>query len=184
MGKTKKRKDAKKANVYELPCVSIRLVKDPPLLSPEPIRTTQDAVRLLADKLQNLDREVFGVVCLKNGAVPICMNIVSVGTLSATLSHPREIMKSAILANADSVLAFHNHPSGNLEPSREDVAVTDLLLYACELMRIDLKDHVIIGPDEEHYFSFRDNHVLDTLADGHGDLEIAENVADLSDRWK
>jgi len=183
MGKAKK-KSAKRAKIYELPCVSIRLVKNPPLLSPEPIRTTGDAVRLLAGKLQDLDREVFGVVCLKGGTVPICVNIVSVGTLSATLSHPREIMKSAILANADSILAFHNHPSGNLKPSREDIAVTDLLLYACELMRINLRDHVIIGPDEEHCFSFRENHILDTLADRHGDLEIAENVADLSSRWK
>jgi DNA repair protein RadC len=78
---------------------------------------------------------------------------ISRGTLTASLVHPREIFKAAILVNAASLLLVHNHPSGDPEPSAEDRAVTNRVYAAGELLGVTLVDHVILG-HEGKYFSF------------------------------
>ena len=87
---------------------------------------------------------------------PINMNIVSVGALDASLAHPREILKSPILSNAAQVMAFHNHPTGNLTPSEQDIQTTDRLQKLFDLAGIPLLDHIIVG-DAHRYYSFREN---------------------------
>ena len=94
---------------YSLDKISIRMVKEPPLYSSTPVKSPDDAVRLIAEMLQGYDREVFCIVNFKTDLTPINMNIVSMGTLDASLVHPREILKSSILSNAAQVMAFHNH---------------------------------------------------------------------------
>jgi DNA repair protein RadC len=71
--------------------------------------------------------------------------LVSVGTLSAALVHPREVFKPAIRASAASVILAHNHPSGKVEPSREDREVTGRLVESAEILGIEVLDHVILG---------------------------------------
>lgn len=144
---------------YKLEQVGIRMVKEPPLYSTEPITSPQDAVRIIAETLKNYDREVFCVVNLRNDMKPINVNVVSVGTLTASLAHPREILKSTILSNAASVMLFHNHPSGNLMPSQEDVDVTARLQKICDLLGTPVQDHIIIGNDDR-YFSFMEHDIL------------------------
>lgn len=73
------------------------------------------------------------------------LHVVSVGDLAASIVEPRAIFKAAVLANAASVICLHNHPSGNLEPSREDVAITKQLIEAGRIMGIPVHDHVILG---------------------------------------
>ena len=92
---------------YSLDRVAIRMVKEPPLYSSTPIRSPDDAVRLMAKMLKGYDREVFCIVNFRNDMTPINMNIVSMGTLNASLVHPREILKSSILSNAAHVMALH-----------------------------------------------------------------------------
>lgn len=75
----------------------------------------------------------------------ICIDRVSTGTMTGSLIHPREVFKSALLSSAASLLLIHNHPSGDPTPSREDIAITEKLKGAGELMGIALLDHVIIG---------------------------------------
>ncbi|NTU68774.1 MAG: DNA repair protein RadC [Chlorobiaceae bacterium] len=84
--------------------------------------------------------------------------IVSVGTLTASLIHPREIFKAAIRESAYAVILVHNHPSGDVQPSNADKQVTTILKQAGTLLQIDLLDHVIIGADD--WFSFRDHSML------------------------
>ena len=84
--------------------------------------------------------------------------IVSVGTLTASLIHPREIFKAAIRESANAVILVHNHPSGDVQPSNADKQVTTILRQAGNLLQIDLLDHVIIGADD--WFSFRDHSML------------------------
>ena len=79
------------------------------------------------------------------------MNIVSIGTLDSSLTNPREILKSMVLSNAFAVMLFHNHPSGNLNPSREDFIITNRMNDICDLIGIKLWDHIIIGPNDEFY---------------------------------
>ena len=144
---------------YSLDKVAIRMVKEPPLYSSTPVRSPDDAVRLVSEMLKGYDREVFCLVNFRNDMSPINMNIVSVGTLNASIAHPRDILKSPVLSNAASVMIFHNHPSGSLEPSKEDVQVTDKLQKLFSLVEIPLLDHIIIGIGDR-YYSFRENRTL------------------------
>jgi DNA repair protein RadC len=85
----------------------------------------------------------------------ICFDKVSIGSLSASIVHPREVYKTALLSSAAAVLFIHNHPSGDTTPSREDIEMTKRLKDAGELLGIRVLDHLIIG--EEEYYSFANN---------------------------
>jgi DNA repair protein RadC len=95
--------------------------------------------------MEDLDREVFRVALLdaQNGLVKDV--VVSEGTLSASLVHPREVFKPAILESAASVILLHNHPSGDPTPSREDVRLTRQLVECGRLLDLRIHDHVVIG---------------------------------------
>lgn len=75
----------------------------------------------------------------------LCIDRVSIGTMTGSLIHPREVFKTALLSSAASLLLIHNHPSGDTNPSREDISITEKLKQAGEIMGIALLDHVIIG---------------------------------------
>ncbi len=75
----------------------------------------------------------------------LCIDRVSTGTLTSSIIHPREVFKTALLSSAASLLLIHNHPSGDLEPSRDDIAITEKLRGAGEMIGITVLDHVIIG---------------------------------------
>jgi DNA repair protein RadC len=95
--------------------------------------------------MEELPREVFRVALLdaQNGLLRDV--VVSEGTLSASLVHPREVFKPAILESAASVILLHNHPSGDPTPSREDVHLTRQLVECGKLMDLPVRDHVILG---------------------------------------
>jgi len=143
----------------ELPCVAIRAVEEAPLISSEEMSTPGDAVRIVCRFLEEMDREYFCIVNLQSDTRPICMNVVSIGTLSCSVVHPREVFKSAILANAASIILIHNHPSGRLSPSNEDLEITKRLQQAGTIIGIQVVDHVIAGHSGD-YFSFREHGIL------------------------
>lgn len=144
----------------KLNMVSIRLVKDAPIMSEKPIAKPIDAVELIGRELCELDREVCVVINLKSSGVPINCHIVSMGALDSSVCHPREILKVAILANAAKVILIHNHPSGSLNPSKSDVMLTDRMAQVCENMGIPLVDHIIVGGDNRNFFSFAEKDIL------------------------
>jgi len=76
---------------------------------------------------------------------------VSIGSLDASIVHPREVYKVAILANSSSIIVCHNHPSGDPTPSREDINVTKMLKEAGELLGIPVLDHIIVGSEGAYY---------------------------------
>lgn len=88
----------------------------------------------------------------------LCMEIVSVGSLNASIVHPREVYKSALLSSAAAIVFVHNHPSGDPTPSREDIELTSRLKQASDLLGIRLLDHVVIGSGR--HFSFADSGLL------------------------
>ena len=150
-----------KAGPFRLEVVSVRLVKEAPLFSGRKIKRPEDAAALVGDVLCEMDREVFCVINLKTDGTPINCQMASVGALNYAVAEPRELFKSAILSNADSMLLVHNHPSGALVPSKEDTAVTDRLLQLSSLLGIRLLDHVIVGGDNSRCFSFKEKGLLD-----------------------
>jgi len=121
------------------------------------VSSPADVDRLLRGRIANLDRENFVVVLLNTKNEVIETPLVSVGTLSASLVHPREVCKPAIRASAASVILAHNHPSGNVEPSQEDREVTKRLARAAKLLGIELLDHVIVG---DGCFSMKEHEML------------------------
>jgi len=124
------------------------------------IRSSADASTLLHTYLADVDREHFVIILLNQKNRVIGINTVSIGSLTASIVHPREVYKSAILANAASILCGHNHPSQDCQPSREDRAITTRLVEAGKLLGISILDHVIIG-GEGRYFSFADEGLLE-----------------------
>ena len=144
---------------FRLDKVAIRMVKEPPLYSEVPINNPQAAVKLMADTLKDYDREVFAIINFRPDLKPINVNFVSMGALDQSLVHPREAIKSMVLSNAASVMMVHNHTTGAVFPSKEDVAVTDRMAQLCGMLGIKLLDHVIVGPGND-YYSFNEKSVL------------------------
>jgi DNA repair protein RadC len=121
------------------------------------ISSPADVDRILRGRIANLDRENFVVMLLNTKNEVIETSTVSVGTLSASLVHPREVFKPAIRASAASVILAHNHPSGKIEPSKEDRGVTRRLGEAAGILGIEMLDHVIVG---DGYFSLKEHGML------------------------
>lgn len=149
-----------KAPTNKLEVVSVRLVRDAPIMSEMPIIQPIDAVKLLGDELCQLDRECLALICLKTNGVPACCSFCSLGGLNQSIAHPREIFKAAILANAASFIIIHNHPSNSLVASKEDILLTDRLVQLGGLIGIPLLDHIIVGSNNEEYFSFKEKDIL------------------------
>ena len=144
----------------ELEVVNIRLVKEPSLYSEQTLDSPQAVVELMAKELSQYDREVFCILNMKNNGQVINMNLVSVGTINASLVIPREVFKSSILANASAIIGLHNHPSGNVKPSKEDMIVTRKLQKCGQLLGIELLDHIIVGGTNGKMLSFREEKML------------------------
>ena len=145
-----------KKNPFKLDVVSIRLNKDAPLMSGHPVKSPEDAVKLIGQELCEMDREVVCIINLKSDGTPINCNFASMGALDRSVAHPRELLKATILSNASTMIMIHNHPSGNLDPSIEDSILTDRMIKICDLVGVPLVDHIIVGGDNSDYFSFKE----------------------------
>ena len=99
------------------------------------------------------DREHFGVICLDAKNTPLGWRVIAVGTVSTCLVHPREVFRPALVLGASAIVAFHNHPSGDLTPSAEDMAVTERLVRAGDLVGVRLLDHLVLAGPRFHSFA-------------------------------
>jgi len=119
-----------------------------------PQLSTPDAVgRYLLPLFGGHREERFGVLMLDAKNRLIRAELISVGTVSASLAHPREVFRAATVASASSIAVFHNHPSGDPRPSDDDLALTRQLVGAGDVMGIQVVDHIILG--DGRWFSFR-----------------------------
>ena len=146
----KQRNQTKKGNVpaKRVNIVRLQMVKECSVLyKNRVIRSPEDGYELFKQFLGDVDREHFVVACLDTKNQPTALNVCHVGSLNSFIVHPREVMKPAVLSNAAGILIGHNHPSGNPEPSQEDINVTKSLKEVGEIMGIDLLDHIILGED-------------------------------------
>ena len=148
---------------FHLDMVSVRLVKERPVLSPVKVKDPQTAIQAVGEMLKELDREVLCVINLKTNGTPINCHIAGIGGLNRAISEPRELLKASILSNAAQVIIVHNHVSGDLTPSQYDIQMTDRMAKVCSLVGIPLVDHVIAGGDNRNYFSFREKGIVNFL---------------------
>ncbi|KAF5084808.1 hypothetical protein DSECCO2_74040 [anaerobic digester metagenome] len=151
----KKESSAKRINV-----ISLKIVKEGSILYDlRRLSTPSEAADLGKRFLEDLDREQVIVCCMDNKNQPVSINVVSVGTLNSSLVHPREVFKTAILSNAANIILFHNHPSGDPEPSQEDIDITTRIKDAGKILGIELLDHIIIG-SEESFCSLKERNII------------------------
>ncbi len=122
------------------------------------IKSPKDLYPLLKEKIINFHKEYFMVVSLDNRNKIISIDVVSIGTLNSSLIHPRETFETAIKNHAAGIIICHNHPSGELEPSEEDLLVTRNLTKAGRLLMISVIDHLIITKDS--YISFKERKII------------------------
>ena len=120
----------------------------------KPIKSAKDVYDYASQRLLSHDKEQFMILHLNSRNKVIKDEIISVGTLNASLIHPREIFKSAIKESANTIILVHNHPSGDPKPSDEDKDVTEKIIEAGELLDIKVLDHVIIG--KERWWSWKE----------------------------
>jgi len=128
----------------------LQLVRETPGDEPkdEALDCPSAVSRQLMPLFDGLDREHFVVLALDARNKPIGANTVSIGSVSASLVHPREVMKFAILANASSIILAHNHPSNDTSPSKDDIELTSRLVKAGELIGIEVLDHLVVAGED------------------------------------
>jgi len=125
----------------------VRVVREQPELPfPKPLISGPNDIRgLLQRQLAYQDREIFCIVILDSRNQVLGVNTVSIGSVSASIVHPREVFRPAILMGASSIILSHCHPSGNPSPSKDDIELTRRLHKAGEILGIEVLDHIIIA---------------------------------------
>lgn len=141
--------------IFDENTVRVQLIRDGKPKSKFKIKYPKHIYALFKDRFSKLDREEAWVVLLNNRNQVMGTHLLSIGILDASIIHPREVFKVAILGNAATVIIVHHHPSGDAEPSDEDKAITRRMRDAGELLGIPLADHIIIGIDS--FYSFTEN---------------------------
>lgn len=145
--------------VYEIRVERVRTIQYLDREVNGPAAAVDLAREIIAEEIAAYDREHFVALYLNTKNRPVGYQVISVGTLTAALVHPREVFKAAILSNANAVVVAHNHPSGDPTPSREDREITRRLKEAGQILGIELLDHLVIGHDGR-YTSFRERALL------------------------
>lgn len=140
--------------------VSIRLINDAPLVSDEQLDTPKKAAKIVGDFIRNMDREVLVLLIFNSKLQPINFNVVSGWNSQSVIGCSKGYIKSAILSNATNIMILHNHPTGILTPSTEDIKTTSKLIDTCDMIGIPLLDHIIVGPNRDEFFSMKMKEVV------------------------
>ena len=127
--------------------------------------TNPQTVQGVLSKVLNSENEVdrmkehFWVIGLSTRNAIQYIDLVSLGTLNASLVHPREVFRFSILKAVSSIILSHNHPSGDAEPSEEDMRITRRLVEAGKIIGIEVLDHIVIG-DRDSFYSFKERGII------------------------
>ena len=133
--------------------MEVRYGKEIAIIADKKVRDSKVAAEVIRGIVEDRPQEVFVTLLLNADAHILGAIEVSVGTLTASLVHPREVFKGAILANANHIIIGHNHPSGSISPSKEDDEVTERITKAGKLLGIRVMDHVIVTSELYHSYA-------------------------------
>lgn len=137
--------------------VKIQLIKEKSALySKSIIQCPEDAAMIISQYMEGTDRETFIALLLNTKHRVIAINTISIGVLDRSMVHPREVFKAAILGNAKSIIIAHNHPSGDVAPSNEDISITKKLMKVGKLLEIPVQDHIIVDSMGLKHMSLRE----------------------------
>ena len=132
--------------------ISRRISSQSKFFSDKKITVPEDVAEIFIPLLRDDLKEKFFVVCLNSANKIIKYEMISVGNLNSSIVHAREVFKVAIENNSANIILLHNHPSGNTEPSNEDISITKKIVEAGKIMDIQVFDHIIIAGNS--FFSF------------------------------
>lgn len=138
--------------------ISRRIQSQSKWFSNKKISSPKDVAEIFIPLLRDELKEKFIIVCLNSANKIIKYEIISVGNLNSSVVHPREIFKAAIENSSASIILIHNHPSGNPEPSREDIAITKKIVESGKILDIPVFDHLIIA--DNHFTSFVEKRLI------------------------
>ena len=142
--------------------VKLQVVKDGTIeYGQKPISSPRELAELGLKLVKNSDREMFVLICLNTRNYVNCINLVSIGTLDKAVISPKDVIKAALLSNASSIAFVHNHPSGDPQPSPEDISMTNTLGKCADLFQIRVLDHVVVV-DDGQYLSFLEKGLLNS----------------------
>lgn len=148
---------AKAAQIMAALEIGKRLIAEPAKKAPR-IRCAQDALNYVAERygpyLRDIQKEFFYIVLLDIKNKPVYNIEIGKGSVNASIVDIREIVKEATLRSASGVILVHNHPSGETEPSEEDIRLTRNIVESCNLIGVKVLDHIIVGREFGDYYSF------------------------------
>ncbi len=156
----KEKKDVRVLQKIDI--VRVKLDTEKSIYSDENIDSPEKMVSVVGSEIKDLANECVFLANLNTKNQIINMSVISQGTINQSLLHPREIFNKAILSNASGVMLFHNHPSGDITPSKQDKEITEKIAFSGELLGIKLLDHIIVGAGNFAYFSFAKENLIDT----------------------
>ncbi|MBI5021119.1 MAG: DNA repair protein RadC [Ignavibacteriales bacterium] len=146
--------------VCETPLYKVVLVREGMIeVENRCIQSPEEAAKIVRKHLQGVDREHFIGLYLNSANYLIGIHTISIGILNSSLVHPREVFKLAYMMNAATIIVSHNHPSGNVEPSSDDITLTKQLVDAGKILGIPLNDHIIVT-EYNGYTSFAEKGLL------------------------
>ncbi len=149
--------------IHFLHAVARRYLKDR-LQEKQYLHSSRQVAEYLIHSMRDLQHEVMTAIFLDSSHAIVDTQVVARGTVASNTIYPRELVKLALKLNASAMVVAHNHPSGNLEPSRQDHQLTRTLYQACALMNIRLLDHLIIGQSDGTY-SFADHGIMANIGE-------------------
>lgn len=148
--------------MHKIDIVRVKLDTEKSIYSDENIDSPEKMVSVVGSEIKDLANECVLLANLNTKNQIINMSVISQGLINQSLLHPREIFNKAILSNASGVMLFHNHPSGDITPSKQDKDITEKIAFSGELLGIKLLDHIIVGAGNFAYFSFAKENLIDT----------------------
>ncbi len=134
--------------VFETPVYKVMVVQEGSVATEPYIRSPEDVARVVAQHLRGVDREHFVGLYLNAANRLIGIHTLTIGTLTASLVHPREVFKPAIRESACAMILVHNHPNGDPTPSQDDKNITRELKKAAEILGIRILDHIVMAKDK------------------------------------
>ncbi|MCI9128385.1 JAB domain-containing protein [Thomasclavelia cocleata] len=147
----------------EINIVSLKLVKDKTFKEIDSLTNQNKVGAIVKDLIGDSNKEMFGVVCLDTKLKPTNISITAIGGISICHVNLTEIIKISLLSNAYRIIAFHNHPSGDLNPSFSDIVTTYELMKIASFFDIKVEDHIIVGFDNDNIFSMNANNIINKI---------------------
>ncbi|MGE9896531.1 JAB domain-containing protein [Anaerovoracaceae bacterium SGI.195] len=167
--------------MQKIDIVRVKLDTEKSIYSDENIDSPEKMIRVVGDEISDLAHECVFLANLNTKNQIINMSVISQGTINQSILHPREIFNKAILSNATSIMLFHNHPSGDITPSKQDKDITEKIGFSGELLGIKLLDHVIVGAGNSEYFSFAREDLLPSILTKENTRNFLKSLDEIQD---